>query len=183
MQKLFLSPWTPVHEVIDLKNCTVKLICLDDSTPGVEQELIIKVGEGTFTWTEKVNREYKLDRGTLNTVRDGDEEPVEWSLDLSWDWIQGTSEAPEADGIAELKAFLKGDSTHVTIDSADACAPYAFKIQVEYVPDCGDTGGKDIVLDKCRIESLQYDIGAGTISASGRANVTEATITDVETSA
>lgn len=172
--KLFTEGFQPAFAVIDLKECTVKLRTFGGTD--VEQFLILKIGEGTFTWTEKKNMDYMLDRGTLNTVRAGDEEPVEWSLDVSWDWIQGTSAAPVADGIGELTKYVEGDATHKTTDTADACAPHAFDIVVNYAPNCGAADAKDITLQHCRKENLQFDISNGTIALSGRANVTAATI-------
>lgn len=176
MKRRFMESFNPLFAVIDLKDCLIKLRTLDGSD--AEQFLVIKIGEGTFTWTEKNNMDYQLDRGVLDTVREGDEEPVEWSLDVSWNWIQGTSAVPVADGIQELRRYVKGDATHKTTDTGDECAPHAFDIVVDYSPTCG-SNDQDIALAHCRMESMQYDVGAGTLTMSGRANVREATITAV----
>ena len=71
--------WKPVFAQIDLKKATVWL--KDGATP--QNTLEIKVGEGNLTYSEKVNREYTLNRGILDKVRDGDQTPMDVSFDLT----------------------------------------------------------------------------------------------------
>jgi len=165
-----MKKFLPVFAVIDMKHCDITL------KDGGTESIIIKVGEGTFSFTETRNQEYRMNRGLLNTVREGDEAPVEWSLDIEWDSIQGSPGSPVSGGIDIIRGIIYGGEGYVSSDTDDPCASYAFDILAEYRPPC-DAGAQDISLPHCRIESCAYDMQAGTLQLSGKANVTQATIT------
>lgn len=156
--------------VIDMKKCNIHLM------DGGTADVIIKVGEGTLQFTETKNQEYMLNRGLLNTVREGDEAPVEWSLDISWDDIQGDGVTPVADGIALIRGIVHGEEGYTSSDTDDPCASYAFDILAEYRPSC-NSGAQDILIKHCRLESFQGDLRAGTIQISGKSNITKVEIT------
>lgn len=139
----------------------------------------VRVGEGNISWSEKRTIEYTLDRGNLRYVseteggaaREGDDQPVDASFDILWDWYSGA-----ADPVMVLKG-LDPDGTDETSESttiasahaADPCAPHAVTIEIVYEPDCAE-GSEEIVhyvLPYFRWESLNYDISAGQISCSG----------------
>lgn len=136
-------------------------------------ELSVKVGEGNLTYSEKVNREYTRDRGALDTVRNGDEEPVEVQLDAVWEWLRASTGATPTIEDALKK---RGVASAWASSSADACEPYAVDIEIHYVPDCGTEETEVILLEDFRYESLDHDLSAGTISVSGKCNRTTATV-------
>jgi hypothetical protein len=70
---------------IDLKNAVINF--KSGGTGSNVKTLEVKIGEGNITWTEKRNMEYTLDRGQLDTVREGDEVPVDVKIDLVYEFL------------------------------------------------------------------------------------------------
>lgn len=176
MKLLLAMAWATVHAQIDLKNATIKL---RDGTTPTPRELEVKVGEGNLTYSEKRNMEYTLDRGVLDEVKEGDQVPVDVSLDLVWEYITGGS---DTGAVGTVEDFLKRRGVYAANVStdADACRPYAIDIVVEYVPVCAGAVVKPnetIILADFRWESLDHDLRAGTISCTGKCNITQATST------
>ena len=52
-----------------------------------QNSLSIKIGEGNLTYSEKRGVEFTRDRGILDTVRGADDEPLDVSMDATWEWI------------------------------------------------------------------------------------------------
>ena len=61
--------------------------------------------------------------------------------------------------------------------SSDLCEPYAVDMLLKHCVPCGTDQDEDILLPDFRWESLDYDLGAATISVSGQCNVSNATVT------
>lgn len=140
-------------------------------------ELEVKVGEGNLTYSEKVNREYTRNRGALDTVRNGDEEPVEVQLDAVWEWLRAsTGDTPTIEDALKKRGVASAWAS----SAADACEPYAVDVEIHYIPDCGSEETEMILLEDFRYESLDHDLSAGTISVNGKCNRTEATVTRVD---
>jgi hypothetical protein len=137
-------------------------------------ELEVKVGEGNLTYTESKEMNYELDRGTLDTVRQGDDQPCEVNLEFVYEFVTtGTGE--DTTPVDALKR--QNDASEWTSSSSDQCEPYAVDIEVEHAPPCG-TAQKEITLfPDFRHEQLEFDLGEATISVSGKINATEPTIT------
>lgn len=136
------------------------------------RRLEIKVGEGNMTYDEKRTIEYKKDRGRLDTVREGDEEPIDVRLDIKWEWLS----AGGSDTFPTPEEVLKntGLASTWTSSAADACEPYAVDIVVVYDPDCSGVNGEMVTLQDYRWESISHDLKAGTLATSGKCNVTRA---------
>ncbi len=157
---------------VDLKNATIKF---KDGTTPTPEEIEIKIGEGNLTWTETKNRDYTLDKGALDTVRNGDEEPVAVSLDFTWEWLRASTGNPPTP-IDAMKQ--RGEASSWVSASADSCEPYAIDIDILIDAECNDgTENERIILSDFRYESLDYNISDGTVSCSGKCNITEATVT------
>jgi hypothetical protein len=137
------------------------------------RSLEVKVGEGNLTYDEKRNMEYKKDRGKLNTVREGDEDPIDVRLDIQWEWLSaaGSDTAPTTEEVLKKEGLA---STWVS-SATDTCEPYAVDIVIDYDPNCSGVDGERITLSDYRWESLNHDLKAGTLSTSGKCNVTRAT--------
>lgn len=139
--------------------------------------LEVKVGEGNVVWTETLNRDYILDRGNLDTVRNGDQAPVDVKFEFTWEWITAVT----GSGVPTLEDALKNRgeaSTWVTTDS-DVCAPYCVDIIIWYDPGCGGSNTEKIELPYFRYESLDHNISDSQISCAGKCNVVEATATRI----
>lgn len=150
---------------IDLKGAVIKI----QGGGGNSQSITVKMDEGNLTYDEKRNIEYRKDRGRLDSVYEGDEEPLELKLDGRWDYITG-------DGNITIEDALKqrGEAGDWDSSDDDECNGYAVNIILEYTPPCSDTP-ETVTFADFRYEQLSHDLKAGTISMSGKCNVTEAT--------
>jgi hypothetical protein len=110
--------------------------------------------------------------GRLDTVREGDQEPIDVRLDIRWDWLSSAG----SDTVPTPEEVLKNEGLASTWTSSatDTCEPYAVDIQVVYDPDCATEDGEMITLQDYRWESLNHDLKAGTLATSGKCNVTKA---------
>lgn len=138
------------------------------------QQLEIKVGDGNITYTEHRNYEYMLDRGDLDTVREGDEVPLDVKLDCTYEHITtGTSETISP--IDALKGI--GGAAEWVSSSDDPCEPYAIDIEVEHVPPCGGAQKELTLFPDFRAETKEVNFKEATISLTGKCNVIEPDVT------
>ena len=157
---------------IDLKNAT---ITLQDGT-GTPVTLEATIGEGNFTYSEKRNMDYLLDRGNLDDVREGDQVPVDVSFDFVWEYLTGEGGTGDPGTIEDFLKLRGAYSANLSSDTttAGACRPASVDIVVLYEPTPSACGDKETItfLD-FRYEDLSHDLSAGTVSCTGRCNVTE----------
>ena len=134
----------------------------------------VKVGEGNLTWSEAKEYEYLLDRGDLDTVKEGDEQPLELSLEFVYEYVlTGTGET-----ITPVDAVKgSGGAAEWVSSSSDPCEPYAVDLIVLHCVPCGGDEDERIEFPDFRYESLEFDLGEATISVSGRCNASEPSIT------
>jgi len=138
----------------------------------ISQRIEVKIGEGNVTWTEAKEYEYLLDRGDLDTVKEGDEQPLEVSLEFVYEHITtGTSE--DITPVDALKQ--QSDASEWVSSSSDLCEPYAVDMIVMHCVPCGSDEDELVTFSDFRYESLEFDLGEATIAVSGRCNVSEAT--------
>ena len=145
-----------------------------DTINFLPQQIDIKIGEGNLTYTEAKEYEYLLDRGVLDTVKEGDEQPLEVSLEFVYEHVT-TGTAEEITPVDALKA--KGGAAEWVSSSSDLCEPYAVDIEIEHSAACGTAQEETTLLPDFRYESLEFNFQDATISVSGRCNITEATLT------
>lgn len=140
-------------------------------------QLEIKVGDGNLTYTEARELEYRLDRGTLDSVREGDDQPLSVNMNFTWEFTRtGTSEATTPHDAIK---GINGASQWISSDQVDNCAPYAVDVVIVYTPACSGQSveSETIVFEDFRYDNLTMDLDAATIAVVGRCNRTEATIT------
>ena len=138
------------------------------------QRLEVKIGEGNLTFTEAKEYEYLLDRGNLDTVKEGDEQPVEVSLEFVYEYIK-TSSGEDITPVDAIKQI--GEAAGWISSDSDQCTPYAVDMLAKHCVPCGTDEDEDVLLQDFRWESLDYDYQAATISVSGKCNVSDATVT------
>lgn len=140
----------------------------------LNQQIDIKVGDGNITYTENKNYEYETDRGSLDTVREGDEAPLDVNVDFVYEYITtGTGEA-----ITPMDAIkAKGGASEWVSASSDLCEPYCIDIEVEYTPPCGGSEIEITVFPDFRPDSKEVDFGEASVSVTGRCNVIEPIVT------
>lgn len=131
-------------------------------------QIEIKIGEGNLTWSEKKEYVYLLDRGDLDTVKEGNEVPVEVSMEFVYEHVTtGTSE--DISPVDAIKAT--GDAANWVSSATDACEPYCVDVVVSHDVPCGTTQDETLTFTDFRWESLDFDLSAATISVSGKCNV------------
>jgi hypothetical protein len=115
-----------------------------------------------------------LDRGDLDTVREGDEKPVDVSLEFVYEFVTtGTSET-----ITPIDALKQQNAADEWITSStDACEPYSVDLEIEHNPPCGSSQTETTLLPDFRYEKLEFSLKDATISVTGKCNVSAATIT------
>lgn len=136
-------------------------------------ELEVKLGEGNLTYSEKRNMEYVLDRGELDTVKEGDDVPVDVKMDFTWEFLRASAGDPPT---FEDALKRRGEAAHWASSSSDPCEPYAVDIIVLYVPPCGGEDDETITLVDFRWEALDHDLKQAQVSVTGKSNVKEAQV-------
>lgn len=137
-------------------------------------ELEIKIGDGNVTYSESSEYEYDLDRGLLDTVRAGNQVPMDVNLDFVYEYA--TTHTGEA--VAPLDALKQiGGASEWRSSSSDACEPYAVDVVVIHTPICTTQAIETTVFPDFRSESREPDMGEASISISGRCNAVQPTIT------
>jgi hypothetical protein len=140
------------------------------------QEIEIKVGDGDLKYTEKNNYTYDLDRGDLDTVREGDQVPMDLVLDFVYEHITtGTSE--EISPMDALKQ--KGGASGWVSSSTDQCEPYSVDVEITHEAPCGTNEDEVTLFPDFRSDQREISLKDATISITGRCNATEPTVTRV----
>ncbi len=138
--------------------------------------LQIRIGEGNVQWTEKRPITYTKDRGRLDTVKEGDEEPMEVKLDFTWVFLKAsTGQTPTIEDVLKNR----GEASDWVTSAADTCEPFAVNIVIEYTPPCSTEDMEVYTLQDFRYEDLGHDLKQAQVSVSGKCNVKEATVTRV----
>lgn len=147
-----------------------------DAITFLPQEIEVTIGDGNLTYSEKRELQYELDRGELDSVRQGDDQPMEITLDMVYEFVTtGTSET-----ITPVDALKrKGSAAEWVSSSSDACEPYSVDLEVQHEPSCSGAGVEDEVtlFPDFRWDSLEFNLKDATISATGRCNAVEPTVT------
>jgi len=99
----------------------------------------------------------------------GDDEPVDVSFDIMWDWIFSGTLVTDADAIRDI---IQGNGFTTT---GASCEPYACDITI-VIQDAVCSENETITLADFRWEELSYDMKAGTISCSGKCNISTITV-------
>jgi hypothetical protein len=148
----------------------------NDPITFLPQEVSIKVGDGDLQYTEKTDYIYDLDRGDLDTVREGDQQPMDVTLDFVYEHITtGTSE-----DISPMDALKrKGSASGWVSSSADQCEPYAVDIEVHHAVPCGTNQDEVTLFPDFRSDQRQISFRDAKISITGRCNSTEPIVTRV----
>ena len=142
-----------------------------------------KIGEGNLTYSEKQNLVYIRDRGFIDTIKLGDQDPVDVSIDFTWEFLRGFPDPVSSTGVVTqeyLPSFeeaLKqiGDAANWVSSSIDPCEPYSVEIVIMDVPAC--LGVEKILLSQFRWTALDHDLKAAKVSVKGSCNVAYATVT------
>ena len=145
-----------------------------DAITWLPQRIQIAIGDGDLSWTENRELIYDLDRDQLDTVRLGEDQPLE--VELAFTFVYVTTESgQEITPVDALKRI--GEATEWVSSSSDLCEPYAVDIYAIHCVPCGTDQDQDFLFADFRYESLEYSIQDASIAVSGRCNVTDVTST------
>ena len=134
------------------------------------QNLDIKIGEGNITYTEHNEYEYLKDRGDLDTVKDGDQVPMDVKLEAVFEHItQGTSEPVSP--MDALKGI--GGAVEWVSASSDLCEPYCVDVVVLHTPPCGTSEKERVTFPDFRSETREINYKESKISITGKCKATE----------
>lgn len=146
----------------------------DDAITFLPQQIEVKIGDGNLTYTENKEYEYELDRGDLDTVREGNQVPMDVNMDFVYEFVRtGTNE--NISPVDALKGIGGASDWYSTSD--DPCEPYCVDIEIEHDPPCGSAETETTIFPDFRYDSLEFDLSEAAISCTGRCNATEPTIT------
>ncbi len=156
--------------IIDLKNATITL------SDRADHFIFIYIGQGNLQYTSKRNLEFVKSRGFLNTVREGDDEPVEVSLQFVWETLVGGSDdgdPPTFDAV--LRHY--GHASSWLSTNPDSEAPYCIDIEVQYIPICNGVAGtqQTLILQQFNYEELSHSLSDATVDCKGKCNIVGAT--------
>ncbi len=142
----------------------------------INQQIEIKIGDGNITYTENTNYEYETDRGSLDTVKEGEEAPMDVNVDFVYEYITtGTGEA-----ITPMDAIKRqGGASEWVNASADPCEPFCVDLEVEYTPPCGGAEKEITIFPDFRPDTKEVDFGEAAVSVTGRCNALEPIISRV----
>lgn len=136
-------------------------------------QIEVLLGDGNCTYDEKRAFKYIRNRNALDTVRQEQDEPVEVSLDATWEFVRAATGDPPT-----IEDCLKkrGEASGWTSSSSDTCEPYAVDVEIEYTPPCSGENREVITLNDFRYESFNHDLKMGVFAVKGKCNITEATV-------
>jgi hypothetical protein len=143
------------------------------------RKIDVTVGEGNIEYTEKKTRMFRLNRGSLNTVKNDDEEPMDVTFAFEWDYITASGTGGVVPTVEDVLKRT-GPASEWTSAADDICDPYCVIIELNNVPVCTGSGNyqnEDIVLDKFYYEELSHSLEDSQISCTGRCNSIEAEAT------
>jgi len=130
--------------------------------------LEIKVGDGNLTHSEKKTREFSLDRGSLDTVRDADEEPMDVSFDFMWEFLTSANGASVPTIEEVLKNLAPADTWVTTAD--DTCQPFCVDLEIVNAPACSAIDDEQSLFEEFYYEGLDHDTKEASVACSGRCN-------------
>lgn len=145
------------------------------SLAGTKNALQINIGEGNMTFDEKSPVEFIRNRGLLvaGGVRNADDEPMDFSLDIQWDFLSSVAGATVPTP-REAIAF-EGPASAWLTTADDPCQPKCLDIELLNQPGCTGIEDESIVLEEAYFESQNHDLRGGTVAGSGRCNRKRAT--------
>lgn len=150
----------------------------NDALTFTGRTLSIKIGDGNAQFTENREFIYDLDRGLLDTVREGNQVPLDVSLDFIWEFLTAIDGATTPT-ISDV-LHHRGAAAAWVSSSDDPCEPFALDIEIEHTPPCGGAPVEVTTLPDFRWEALPHSMTDAQVSMTGRCNATEALVLRLE---
>jgi hypothetical protein len=97
----------------------------------------------------------------------GDDEPMDVSLDFTWEFLRSAGVGSPPTIEEALKQI--GNASTWTSTSVDPCEPYCVNLWLLDIPPCG-TDAESIQLPEFRWTSLDHDLKGGKVSVKASCN-------------
>jgi len=134
-----------------------------------QKVVTLKLGEGNLTFSEKRPVEFTRDRGSLDTVREADEEPMDLSFDALWEEYTASTGSGTPTPIDAIKQIGEAAAWVSTAD--DQCQPYCVDIELHNAPNnCVATDDELMIFEEFYYEDIGGDFRGGSFAVSGRCN-------------
>ena len=132
--------------------------------------LNIKMGDGNMTWDEVTNYEYEMDRGHIDAVVEGDDEPLSVTLDSVYEFVTALtgSNVPTPEDVLKQRGEASGWIT----TGADPCELFAVDIELDYAPPC-DVPHEITTFKEFRWDTINHELGDATLRFDGRCKLVE----------
>lgn len=139
----------------------------DDAIQFYPQKVEMKVGEGNVEHTETQEAVIDTDRGILDGVRAGTDQPMTWSASFVYNWLRASS----GDPITVYEAIYQlGDASTWVTSSTDKCEPYQLDFFVLDRPSCGSEEAEVMLFRYSRITSVNPSVEAASVSIEATCN-------------
>lgn len=180
-----------VGKSIDLRNVALFLktktagVLMDSQTP-CDVWTLMKFGEGTFTYTEADEIEYERNRGKLDDVNKGDDQPVEVSFEGKATFVTSRigSDPAETATIHEIvsgknyaEGGMKFQGTGEQWLSDFGCPPYTCDLELHNIPqlECPTllVHGEAHLFRFFRKTSLEWNPETKRVNCRGACHITE----------
>ena len=175
--------------LIDLKFATIEIT--DGSTP--PHALVVNLGTGNLEYTEARTVEFVKRRGELDTVREGEEQPLDLSFQFAWESLAATQpgDPPTVEDVLKRRGPAAGWKS----TSPDPLAPYCVNVLVVLGPgdggaalpgdpptaEClasrGGHGPRTVALQQFHYEELAHSMADATVDVKGKCNTVQASVT------
>lgn len=129
----------------------------------------VTIGDGNLEYSEKQNVEYILDRGVIDSTREGDDVPMEVSMDFRFDKITGAT-TDVLPTVEDALKFIGPAATWVATNNATCSSPRTVDIEVFETPPCSGVENQLFVFPDFAWEEMSHDFKGGTVSMSGKCN-------------
>lgn len=182
---------------IDLKNVTlfIRRTTWVRGLPSQSEAgdfIIVKFGEGNLTWNIRRAFSYELDRGLLDDVRRGDEEPLDVSFGGKYEFVSTIWTKPSPpQRLSKYQLSLEevvrgrmydGATVHPWITAGIErepwlqCSPYCVQLEAhndlrKECPDVLAMRGEALLWRYFRAETCDHDAKAGTVNVTGKCNI------------
>jgi hypothetical protein len=132
--------------------------------------LNVKIGDGNLTWDEVTNFEYEMDRGHIDAVVEGDDEPLSVTLDSVYEFVTALtgSNVPTPEDVLKRR----GEAADWITTGADPCELYAVDIELDFHPPC-DVPHEITTFKEFRWDTVNHELGDATLRFEGRCKNTE----------
>ena len=134
------------------------------------RSLYVKLGDGNMTWDEVTNFEYEMDRGHIDSVVEGDDEPLSVSVDSVYEFVTALtgSNVPTPEDVLKQR----GEAADWITTGADPCELFAVDIELDYAPPC-DVPHEITVFKEFRWDTINHELGDATLRFEGRCKLIE----------